>query len=249
MEKQKQKIKNENELEYKKKENEYKLTNDFLDCITNDIDIIYLTNPSNPIGQCIDDSLLIKILQKAKKCATKILLDESFYNLSNAGLFKHTFLDNNDEFIYDNLYIVKTFTKFYAKPGIRAGYVISDKNNINRLVRQLPEWNLSSVAERLLIAGALCLDKHLISDSINYINSEREYLTKELQMLVKKVYRSDTSYIFLEDDRDIYNLLLKEKILIRDCSNFEGLSKGYYRIAVRNHTDNQKLVNVLKTII
>jgi threonine-phosphate decarboxylase len=43
--------------------------------------------------------------------------------------------------------------------------------------------------------------------------------------------------------------LLKKKILIRDCSNYRGLSKGYYRIAVKTHKENEKLISQLKDTI
>lgn len=47
---------------------------------------------------------------------------------------------------------------------------------------------------------------------------------------------------------DLYEKLEQKKILIRDCSNYTGLSKGYYRVAVKKHEENQQLVRALKEI-
>ena len=49
-------------------------------------------------------------------------------------------------------------------------------------------------------------------------------------------------------ETDIYRKMLENKILIRDCSDYEGLGKGWFRIAVRRHEDNEKLINILSVL-
>ena len=53
---------------------------------------------------------------------------------------------------------------------------------------------------------------------------------------------------FFTGPADLYEKLEQKKILIRDCSNYTGLSKGYYRVAVKKHEENQQLVRALKEI-
>ena len=48
---------------------------------------------------------------------------------------------------------------------------------------------------------------------------------------------------------DLKEELLKKNILIRSCSNYEGLDNSYYRIAVRTHEENIKLVREIRNII
>ena len=88
-----------------------------------------------------------------------------------------------------------------------------------------------------------------LADMRKVVERERKYLTKELSGIVKKVFSSDANYLLFYDGRDWYGSLLREKILIRDCSDYEGLGKGYYRIAVRRHRDNKMLVSKMKEII
>ena len=54
--------------------------------------------------------------------------------------------------------------------------------------------------------------------------------------------------MFFTGPLDLYEKLEQKKILIRDCSNYTGLSKGYYRVAVKEHEENQQLVRALKEI-
>lgn len=48
---------------------------------------------------------------------------------------------------------------------------------------------------------------------------------------------------------DLYERLLSRGILIRDCSDYRGLGKGYYRIAVRRHEENEILVREIRRIL
>ena len=62
------------------------------------------------------------------------------------------------------------------------------------------------------------------------------------------VYPSQANYVFFEGPENLYDQLEQKKILIRDCSNYTGLSKGYYRVAVKNHQDNQQLIRALREL-
>ena len=85
--------------------------------------------------------------------------------------------------------------------------------------------------------------------TIPYIGKERAYLTAELEKLGIKVYPGEADFLLIKTERQLYNDLLKKKILIRDCSNYRGLRTGYYRIAVKTHEENEKLITQLKDTI
>ena len=75
-----------------------------------------------------------------------------------------------------------------------------------------------------------------------------EQMKEELAALGYPVYPSQANYVFFTGPADLYEKLEQKKILIRDCSNYTGLSKGYYRVAVKKHEENQQLVRALKEI-
>ena len=68
-----------------KKENEFELKDDDLDAITDDIDLIFLCNPVNPTGRNIDDDVIGHAIKKAKQVGAAVILDESFYLMSDKG--------------------------------------------------------------------------------------------------------------------------------------------------------------------
>ncbi|KKL58879.1 hypothetical protein LCGC14_2220930, partial [marine sediment metagenome] len=47
----------------------------------------------------------------------------------------------------------------------------------------------------------------------------------------------------------LHDLLIKDRIIIRDCSNFTGLSNKYFRVAVRTRDENKRLLSALKGIM
>lgn len=218
----------------------------FLDYIDESLDLIYLANPANPSGKLIDENSLERIINKAYEAGVYVLLDESFIYMSDAMLYDN-FSNRTDEWAKKNVFIIRSFTKLFSVPGVRAGFVIASEKNIDKVRKHLPEWNLSVMAESVLIEGAgIIKDTDFVKESCKIIKSEREYLVSQIKALDYKVYESDTAYILFKSELDLYKRLLSKGILIRDCSNYEGLNKGYYRIAVRSREYNDILITALR---
>lgn len=220
------------------------LTEAFLQELQEDVDLFFLANPNNPVGNTIEDMLLEKICDRCRKKKITVVIDECFLEFTR----KKGFFETHSMQEYPNVIIVKAFTKLYAIPGVRLGFLFcGSQNKTGQIFNQLPEWNISIIAEA---AGLAALDEtEYCNKTIPYIGKERAYLTAELEKLGIKVYPGEADFLLIKTDDPLYEKLLKKKILIRDCSNYRGLSKGYYRIAVKTHKENEKLVSQLKDTI
>lgn len=241
-----------------KPEDGFCLTNAVLTVIDDELDMLILANPNNPTGKCIEDSLLKEILDKCQKTGTILLLDECFNRLSDKARSMDGYVND-----YSCLYIVNAFTKLLALPGIRAGYVVSCEDNIAKLCKQLPEWNLSIPAGRLLTVGAKILEETgYLEESLEVIRREREYLYRELCKLMAKTrglttgdelckptISSDTNFIFFKGFEGIYTRLADRGILIRDCASFGDEFKGYLRLAVKDHESNEVFIETLYEVL
>lgn len=236
---------------YLKKEDDYRLTGDILNHMSDNIDLMFLTDPWNPGGANIEDGLLISILKKASDNGIRVILDQSFLFMSDKVTRSPSSAGTHELITkYDNLFIIRSYTKLFALPGIRMGYIISASNNITEIKKQLPEWNLSSVASKAMIACSdIARNTSFINDNISQINKERDYLMEELKQLGFRVFHSDTAFILFESGYELYTGLLEHGILIRDCSDYEGLGNGFYRIAVKDHRSNVLLINSIRTLL
>ncbi len=226
-------------------QNGFRLTEEFLNEITEQIDVVILCNPNNPTGRLIEMSLLEKIAQKCHDTNTFLFLDECFLDFMSEGeqrsMKKH--ISHNS-----NLLILKAFTKMYAIPGLRLGYCIcSDTNLIEKMRASSQSWAVSIPAQA---AGVAALKENdFVQKTVSLIREEQQYIASELRSMGILCYPPSANYIFFKEEQGIYERLLKKGILIRSCHNYPGLCHGYFRIAVKSHEQNIMLINAMKEVI
>lgn len=230
-----------------REDKEFELDETFADAITDDMDLLILGNPNNPTGKCIKKEVLEAVLKKCQQTGTALIVDECFFRLSDHGTSAREYLGS-----YDKLYIVDAYTKLFSIPGVRVGFCLSQPENIERLRQFLPEWNMSVFAQAAGIACAKILaddKKSFLDMTTELIRAEREYLSSELEKFAIKVFDSDTNFILMRmsEGHDLYHMLLNNHVLIRDCSTFDGLADGFYRIAVKDHESNKRLLQFMRT--
>ena len=226
----------------------FELSERFFDAITEDTDMVILGNPNNPTGMLIPEDFLLGVLDRCRKMGATLVVDECFYRLSGkreggaSTVSARNFVQE-----YGNLFVVDAYTKLFSIPGVRVGFAITSAENAERLREYLPEWNMSVFAE---YAGVKCAEiteeGSFTQKTREVICRERDYLSAQLSGLGITVYPSDTNFILIKSEDELYEKLLKKRILIRDCSNFRGLYHGYYRIAVKDHSSNERLINAIR---
>lgn len=225
-----------------KMETAFQIQEDFCSFLTEDVDLIFLTNPNNPTGKLWNEEMLQWVLDHCRKKKIIVVLDECFLDFTEQGKsMVYTKMS------YPNLIIVRAFTKIYAIPGVRLGYLYCEEGELlHAIEQQLPEWNLSTFAQA---AGSACVEeKTFVKESKQYVKIEREFLEQRLEKLGLQVLPSDANFLLIQSKIPWYERLLKRGILIRDCSNFRGLKKGYYRIAVKTREENERLLKEMEEI-
>ncbi len=210
-------------------------------------DILFLCNPNNPTG-----NLLLQEQKTIEKLPNKLLIiDEAFMD----------FLPNQKDYSLiwravknRKIVVLRTFTKFFALPGLRIGYLIAHKEVINKLKRYQLPWSTNSLAQ--IAAETILNDEEYINKTYKLIEKERRFLSRQIAKIDGlKPYSSVTNFLLIKieladmSSKSLKELLIKKGILIRDCSNFRNLNEKYIRVAVRTHKENNKLINVLKEVL
>ncbi|MBQ9489194.1 MAG: aminotransferase class I/II-fold pyridoxal phosphate-dependent enzyme [Lachnospiraceae bacterium] len=208
-------------------------------------DLFILTNPSNPTGKLTELETVRMLAKTCEEAGTVMVVDECFMELTaepESYSMTKAFLE------YSNILVLRAFTKTFAIPGIRLGYLLcKDEAVAKKIALQLPEWNVSLPAQAAGIA-ALEQEGYLEASRV-FVKSQRAFLEKGLQKLGAKVYQSDANFLLFQwKDEELYEKLLKQGYLIRDCQDYEGLGKGYYRIAVKNRMENEMLLQTIETM-
>ena len=155
---------------------------------------------------------------------------------------------------YENLFVIRSVTKFYGMAGIRFGYGIATEKLVKKLEDVRLPWSINGLACYATLAAFA--DTEFISNTKATIAKEREALCKKLNEIGDlRCYPSVTNFVLVKiENKKITSTKLKdaltnERILIRDCCTFMGLDDSYFRVTIRSAKDNQKLVDTIKRII
>lgn len=201
--------------------------------------ITIISSPNNPTGTYLQKKYIKQIIQKSNGI---VVVDEAYIHFGGESVLD---LVNS----YDNLIILRTFSKAFGLAGLRIGLMISNKKLISHLSKVKLPYNIN-------IFNQICLTTILdnieyIERNIKYIIEQREIMFKKLENFKKiKVIRSFTNFFCIktEHSKDLFNKLLNYGILVRDISNYPMLN-NYLRISIGNEYENNKLIEALTDIL
>jgi len=231
-------------IPFKEEENFRLNINQFIKLLP-ETDIVYLCNPNNPTGVLLSKSEVDYLIINAEKRGTLVIVDESFMDFSD------------DESVIaeikrrKNLIVIKSLTKFFAIPGLRLGYLVSNSKMVDKINRDKEPWTVNILAQK---AGILCLkDEEFIIKTKRFIDRERKYLLAKLSALKGlRPYSSSTNYLLVKilnsglSSTKLYERMAKLGLLIRDCRSFRGLGDKFVRIAVKGRRENKLLIEKIK---
>lgn len=208
------------------------------------VDALCIGNPNNPTGTVISREDLVYF---AEKYPDKwILVDEAFVQ----------FLENTEQtsllhpnFLYRNLLVFHSLTKFYALPGLRLGAAVAHPDTIAQLSEFKEPWTVNGIAEQTARVLADCAEYE--TESVKLVQSERRRIFAKLNNLSCIRTVMPTANFFLsqwtgtDSLDDLLRELLSKGIYIRDCRNFPGLKKNYFRFGMRMPEENDIFINTL----
>ncbi len=195
--------------------------------------LIIICSPNNPTGSIMERSDLELIIKKTKGV---VLLDEAYseFYKSNYDLALK----------YDNVIVLKTFSKAYALAGIRLGYAISSIDLIDTINVVKPPYNLSTLSQ--IIASIAIKNKDLYKENIDLIVKLKDELYNSLVELNLNPNKSYSNFIFVRLNDKIYNHLLENKIYIRRLSYN---NEFWYRINTGTKEENDILIKTIKEVL
>jgi threonine-phosphate decarboxylase len=210
--------------------------------------IVFLCNPNNPTSKLISQKTLTEILDNALEQGILAFLDEDFLEFIDDEKSR-TMISKIDK--YPNLFVLRSFTKLFGLTGLRCGYGIAHKDIINAMLCAKIPWNVNCLAQPAAIAALN--DKEHLKQTLDLIKKEKAYLQQELSQFKGFSFTEPDANFFFIDIRNtgltannIKHRMLKQGILIRDCSSFVGLNEFYIRVAVKTHSENVRLIDAFK---
>jgi threonine-phosphate decarboxylase len=210
--------------------------------------LVFLCNPNNPTSMLIPKKTLKDIVETALEQDILVFLDEDFLEFVDDEKPITLIGDINN---YPNLFILRSFTKIFGLTGLRVGYGISNEEIINILSCTKIPWNVNCLAQAAAMA-ALNDEEHL-RVTRELVKKEKTWLSSEFGAFKSFKFSVPDANFFFIDIREsgltaanLKNEMLRQGILIRDCTSFKGLDEFYVRIAVKTREENERLIEALK---
>jgi len=211
--------------------------------IDNKTKIIFIANPNNPTGTYINKDKLTKFMDNIRDDIL-VVLDEAYFEFVN----KPDYPDGLELFKkYNNLLILRTFSKIYGLAGLRLGYGIGNTDVIDYLNRVRQPFNVNLLAQEAAL-GAL-EDDEFVEKTQNLTYSSFDYLYGELDKMGLEYVPSVTNFFLIKvgKGKEVFQELLKKGTIVRPMDGYK--MPEYIRINIGTQEENKKFINDLKEVI
>lgn len=221
-------------------ENNYKFDDEeFLAAIKPEVDVIFIDNPNNPTGQVIDIAIIEKIVKKANQLNVAVIIDEVYGDYMSKENSAIALINQ-----YDNLIIIRSFSKAYGMAGLRVGYVVLPKLLGRHFEKVLIAFPINSIGQHFV--KHVLDDQNFIEGCVHSINEYKQRVMETTHKLL--ILESDPNLPIMtllhpDEDIDLYDLFLQEGILTNSCSSYVNLGKNSVRLRIP-----QKIDPVLRAI-
>lgn len=191
-----------------------------------------ITRPANPTGA-------LPTLEWLDQTRGPVLVDESFLEFTGEPSVCAQ---------RDNLFVLRSLTKFYALPGLRVGALAGPPDLMRKWRAQRDPWQVNVLAEAAVLASLG--DPEHARRTVDFVRSEREWLTARLKEIAGLAPQpSAANYLLIalrEPAPPLVERLARRRILVRDCSGWAGVPFPHaIRVAVRTRAENERLLEAL----
>ena len=205
-------------------------------------EVIIFGNPVNPTGTCLERTVIRELAEQNPE--TMFVIDEAFFEF-------HEPFSTCASVDLDNIITLNSLTKFFGVPGLRIGFGLFPEKYAARIKQILPPWSVNTLAQTFA-------EKALEDD--RYSNETRSRCTLLKEHFFKRLKRipgitpfpSAANYLLVKikghklDAEQLYKEMLRENLIIRRCGNYRGLDNSFFRLAVRNEAENERMAAALE---
>ncbi len=212
-------------------------------------DAVFICNPNNPTGRLVPAADLAPLCRRHPK--TWFIIDESYLPFvlnSDKESLMHTNLEN--------VLILSSMSKIFRIPGLRVGFLIGHEKLIQKLSDYSMPWGVNSLAQEAVcyLLTQTSATKGFIESTRDFVAAERHRFVEYFRNLPKiRFFPSETDFLLAElkglTADMVWTEMARHRILIRNCSNFNGLSDNFIRISLKNREENEKAADLLKQIV
>lgn len=213
------------------------------------IDLLILCNPNNPTSTALTKEVMEQILTYAQSHNIGVIVDETYCEFTpDVETYSAISLVPS----YSCLVVLRGVSKFFASPGLRLGYAVTSDERLLSYIREHKDpWTINSLAD--LAGQVMFTDTEYIHAVRSLIQTERTRVCKRLRAIPGlTVFEPYANFVLLRIDRpdrnaaQLFDAAIRQKMMIRDCSTFPGLTEQYFRLCFMLPEDNDRLLTLIE---
>jgi histidinol-phosphate aminotransferase len=209
--------------------------------------IVLVCSPNNPTGTSINFSDFKKIVEESKKTNSIVILDEAYWGFENNS---NKILKLTTE--YDNILILRTFSKIYGLAGVRIGFGFIGKGLQNLALFNKRYLGFNRISEELTFAALDSKDYYKRIAKLIKKDKKRYYkLIKKFQDPEIKIYKSDANFILIKLPEKYLKALRKtfekEGVVVKFYE--EEIFKNCIRISIGTVEQNDVVISLINETI
>ena len=186
--------------------------------------LILLCTPNNPTGNALD---MREILYVLENCDIPVVIDEAYIEFTETSLVSYIPK-------YENLIILRTFSKAYGLAGARVGYALAQRDLIDSIDIVKPPFNLPTLSQ--FLATEAIQEHDLYRERTAQSNKNLKYMQNALERFdFIQTHSSCANFLYIHSDRDLYHLLKEKGILVRNL----GFRDNRYTIRISVGTEKE----------
>lgn len=203
-----------------------------------DVGLVFLCNPNNPTGDAVPREGVLRMAERIREAGAVLIVDEAFVEFAPC-------LSVAPE-AEEGLYVARSFTKFFAVPGLRLGCLVAPDPERVRAFQ--PSWSVNAVAAAVGIAASR--EKVFAEATLAEVTLRRRELLSALGGLPGiTAYPGAANFLLVRGPQGLPENLARRGILVRGCEPFRGLGPGFFRVAVRGAEENERLVEEMRGVL
>lgn len=215
---------------------------------TGNFDTAVMCNPNNPTGVLVKKQAIVELIERYPHI--RFVVDESYLPfVENAETIS---LVGEDR--CPNLIVISSMSKIFRIPGLRTGFLCADPRVIEQFMHYYQPWSVNALAQAAIT--------YLLNDETKtraFTLKTREFAAMEKKIFQDRlagcpgiIFFPSQAYFILAklvhpmDAQTLCRLMENEQILIRDCTNFDGLSNQFVRFSLKDRNTNMILAMALE---
>ncbi|MCF8026243.1 MAG: aminotransferase class I/II-fold pyridoxal phosphate-dependent enzyme [Desulfobacteraceae bacterium] len=229
----------------RKSKNRFKPDLNMLKKQAEDADAVFFCNPNNPTAEFTDTEQLASLVRSMPE--TLFAIDESYLPFVRGPENKtmaHTGLSN--------LVVLQSLSKIHCIPGLRVGFCVAPEPAAEKIRKYLPPWSVNSQAQAavlFIVQNSETAEAHA-EKTRKYLQGQRAEIYKRLSDIPGlEAFDSDTTFMLMRAESfnaaEIADHMLASRLLIRDCSNFQGMDEHFFRISLKAPESNDLAARVI----